>query len=423
MVSVRNSVWRALALAVLTFSWPLPASAQLTLEAAIRRGLEVAPEARAAEADVAARAGELKQAGAWPNPTVEVRADNKLGQEDGRGGTDLTQLVFSQPLPMRRLERERRVAEGRLASSEESRRFRLLQIEREVAETFFEVQLAQAKLALARQRQSEIYPDSASPPRGRDRLVRYLAPFDRARLTILREEANQAVAIAEREQAQALAALRTRLAFPPDSSAEVAPLILPSAPTGLEALTQAIENHPAVAAARRTHEAATAQIAAAQSQRLADPALNVFHERDVLNDARRNVTGVGISVQIPLWNANSGPVERARAEAIRAQAELDVQRRDVLMRLQRSYTELTRLQEQTGRVQENLIEPARKLHELARRSFNTGEVNVLALVDAANTYYDAQARYLELLRQAQIADAELRLAIGRSLIATSEEPR
>ncbi len=422
MVSDCNSVWRALVLAALSLPWSLAAAAEWTLEAAIRRGLEVAPEARAAEADVAVRAGELKQAGTWPNPTVEARADNRLGLEDRRGGTDLTQLVFSQPLPLRRLERERRVAEGRLASSEESRRFRLLQIERETAEAFFEVQLAQAKLNLARQRQSEVYPDTVSE-RGRDRLVRYLAPFDRARLTLLREETNQAVAIAEREQAQALAALRTRLALPPESSAEVAPLTLPSAPTGLEALTQALESHPAVAAARRAHEAATAQIAAAQSQRLADPALNLFHERDVLNDARRNVIGVGISVQIPLWSANTGPVDRARAEATRAQAELDAQRRDVLVRLQRSYVELTRLREQTGRVQENLIEPARKLHELARRSFNTGEVNVLALVDAANTYYDAQARYLELLRQAQIADAELRLATGRSLIASPEEQR
>lgn len=423
MVSVRNFASRALAVAALSLSLPLAAHAQWTLESAIHRGLDVAPEVRAAEADVAARAGELKQAGAWPNPTVELRADNKLGQEDGRGGTDVTQLVFSQPLPLRRLERERQAAQGRLASSEESRRFRRLQIEREVAEVFAEVQLAQAKLNLARQRQAEIYPDSTSTGRSRDRLVRYVTPFDRARLAILREEANQAVAIAEREYAQTLAALRARLALPDDSVIDIAPLTLSPAPAGLEMLIQELESHPAIAAARRAHEAATAQIAAAQAQRVADPALNVFRERDVLNDARRNVTGIGISMQIPLWNANTGPVDRARAEAARAQAELDAQRRDVLARLKKSHTELVRLREQAAQVQANLIEPARKFHELARRSFNTGEVNVLALIDATGTYYDAQARYLELLRQAQLADAELRLASGRSLVATSEGAR
>ncbi len=422
MVLARHVV-SSVAAATLCLSFAGAASAQWTLEAAIERALEVAPETRVADAEVAVRVGELKQAGAWPNPTVEVRADNKLGQEDERGGTDFTQLVFSQPLPWRRLGRERQVAEGRLASSEETRRFRRLQIEREVAEAFADVQLAQAKLDLARQRQAEIYPDTEPTGRGRDRLVRYLTPFDRARLAILREEANQAVTIAEREHTQALAALRVRLALPPEASLALTSLGLPSTPAAPESLRQEIENHPAIAAARRAHEAAIAQIDAARSQRLADPALNVVRERDVLNDSRRNITGIGISVQIPLWNANTGPVDRARAEAARAQAELDGQRRDVLARLQRSYADLTRLRDQAAQVQSNLIEPARKLNDLARRSFSTGEVNVLALVDATGTYYDARARYLELLRQAQLAAAELRLASGRSLAMSTEGPR
>jgi outer membrane protein TolC len=45
----------------------------------------------------------------------------------------------------------------------------------------------------------------------------------------------------------------------------------------------------------------------------------------------------------------------------------------------------------------------------------------LALVDASNTYFDAQARYLELLRDAWIEAAELRLAAGVSLLDSSLE--
>lgn len=421
MICVRDFLTCAALLTVFgLFLSPAPASAEWTLESAIRRALEVSPEVRVADADVAVRTGELTQAGAWPNPTVEARADNRLGQEDGRGGTDVTQLILSQPLPLRRLERERRAAEGRLASSQETRRLRLLQLEREIAEAFADAQLAEARLTLARRRQAEIYPDTTGDRR-RDRLVRYLAPFDRARLALLREEANQAVAIAERERAVAFATLRARLALAPDLPLDVAALTLPALPADPERLRTDIERHPAVAAASRAQEAAVAQVSAAQSQRLADPTFNLFRERDVLNDARRNVTGIGISVQVPLWNANTGPVERARAEVIRAQAELDVQRRDVSARLQRSYTELARVREQAARVQESLIEPARKLNELARRSFSTGEVNVLALVDATATYYDAQARSLELLRQAQVAEAELRLATGRSLVMPEDQ--
>jgi hypothetical protein len=50
-----------------------------TLEASIKRAAAVAPELRAAEADIASRTGNLTHADAWPNPTVSVRADEKLG--------------------------------------------------------------------------------------------------------------------------------------------------------------------------------------------------------------------------------------------------------------------------------------------------------------------------------------------------------
>ncbi len=56
-----------------------------TLESATRRAFEVAPELNAARAEIEARQGTYREAGAWPNPTIEASADNRLGQEDGRG--------------------------------------------------------------------------------------------------------------------------------------------------------------------------------------------------------------------------------------------------------------------------------------------------------------------------------------------------
>jgi outer membrane protein TolC len=77
---------------------------------------------------------------------------------------------------------------------------------------------------------------------------------------------------------------------------------------------------------------------------------------------------------------------------------------------------------QAERVRINLLKPAQRLDELARRSFAAGEANVLALIDAANSYFDAQAHYVELLVQAQEAAADLRFAAGQSLIAGEATP-
>ncbi|WP_172425926.1 TolC family protein [Sulfuricaulis limicola] len=393
-----------------------------SLESAIQRALEIAPEMRAAEADAQALQGELTQVGSWPNPTIDLRADDRLGQEDGRGGTDFTQLALSQPLPLRRVARERAVAESRLAGAEENRRLRRLELERATAQAFHDLQLAQARLdvAQARLKETEGYPGGAKG--ARDRLVRYLAPLERARLAILREETNQAVIAAEREREQALIAFRARLALPADAAAETTPFGEPPTPAALETLARNLDNHPALAAARKEYEAAEANIAAAQSQRFADPALNLFRERDILAGARRDVTGVGLSVQVPLWNTNPGIVDKARAEALGARTDYEITAREARVRLDQAYTELTRALVQVQRLRVSLLEPAQRLNDLARRSFAAGEASVLALIDAANSYFDAQTRYVELLARAQAAQAGLRLAAGQSLLSGEGRP-
>lgn len=387
-----------------------------TLEAATRRVLELAPERRAVDAGVAARQAELQQAGSWPNPNIELRADDKLGQEDGRGGTDLTRAGISQPLPFRRLARQRAAAEAVLQGSEAARRAQQLQLEQEAARVFATLQLAAARLTLARDRFRLALEYSNSTTGKRDPLVRYLNPLERRRLAILQEEAQQTVLASEREHDKALTGFRALLSLPPDAAVTLAPLTAPAAPAALEVLMPGLDAHPAVIAARQEVEAARAGIAVEESRRFTDPELGVFRERDYLSSARRDVTAVELSVQIPLWNLNRGPVDRAKAETVRAEANLSVSQRDARSRLQQSYIELTRLIQQAERMRTSLLEPAREVLDLTRRAFAAGEVNVLALVDANNTYFDSQTHYLDVLRDGALAAAGLRLAAGQSLL-------
>lgn len=426
--SAVTQAYRRLSASLLLMFLPLMAAAQgdvWTLESAIQRVVEIAPEMRAADAEVAAREGELTQAGSFPNPSIEARADDKLGLEDGRGGTDLTQLALSQPLPLRRLSRQRAAAEASLESARANRRHQRLLLEREVARAFHALQLTAAKRRLAEERlQLQLiaeYPSSARRKTA-DRLVRYLSPLERRRLAVLREEANQAVLAAEREQQQTAIEFRALLALPADAQPEPAELNAPMAPAELEVLARDLDSHPALMAARQELEAARAGIDVAKSQRFADPALNLFRERDFLNDARRNVTGIGVSVQVPLWNANRGPVDKAKADAAGVQARLDAASRDARSRLAQAHAQLARLLNQTERLRTNLLDPAREVFDLTRRGFAAGESNILALVDANSTYFDARARYLELLQESALAAADLRLALGRSVLNPEAQP-
>ncbi len=393
-----------------------------TMEKVVQRTMEVAPEMRSSEAEIAARVGELAQAGAWPNPTVDLRVDDRLGREDGRGGVDLTQIALSQPLPMRRLARQRTAAGANLESARENRRYQRLLLERESSRVFQALQFAEARVGLARSRLdlAESYGRPKPGGKTRDPLVRYLTPLERIRLDVLRGESEQTVMAAEKDYQKALAEFRSLLALPADAAVHATQLELAAPPSELAGLEQNFDSQPLLVAARREVEAAQAGVAVAESQRFADPSLNLFFERDFLNGERRNVAGVGVSFQIPLWNLNSGPVAKARAEVLRAQAQLGLRQRDTLTRLRQSHAELARLIEQAQRTRTNLLEPAQQVFELTRRGFTSGELSLLALVDAINAHFDAQARYLELLKETQVASAELRLAAGISLLKERE---
>jgi cobalt-zinc-cadmium efflux system outer membrane protein len=414
-----------LALATMMVAWPaLPATAAggWTLESVTRHVLELAPERRAAEADVATREAELRQAGSWPNPSIDLRADDKLGLEDGRGGSDLTRLGLSQPLPLRRLTRQRSAAEAALRGTEANRRLQQLQIEQETARVFSALQFTASRLKLAQDRLTLAQAYANGVAGKRDPLVRYLSPLERRRLVILHEEAQQAVLTSERDHDKALTGFRSLLGLPLDTAVTLAPIESPAAPPILAELERGLEAHPALVAARQEVESARAGIAVAESQRFADPELGIFRERDFLNGARRDVTVVELSVQIPFWNLNRGPVDKAKAEALRAQANLAVLQRDAASRLRQSYIELTRLIEQVERMRAHLLDPAREVLDLTRRAFAAGEANILGLVDANNTWFEAQARYLDTLKDGALAAAGLRLAAGQSVVTGEVSP-
>ena len=123
-----------------------------TLEASIKRATTVAPELRAAEAEIAARTGNLTQAEAWPNPSITLRADEKLGIEDGRGGYNLNQVTVTQALPINRLDHQRRAAEAELEAARASQHYQRLLLETRTAQAFHTLQQAAERQLLAQER-------------------------------------------------------------------------------------------------------------------------------------------------------------------------------------------------------------------------------------------------------------------------------
>lgn len=365
-------------------------STMWTLAASLRRAIEIAPEVRIANAEVAVRASELRGAGLWPVPTVDFRADQKLALEKGGNGLNLRYVALSQALPLSRLPYQQRAAESQLEGERENWRYQHLLIEYQAAQTYHHLQLALARYALALERRDMIKEIVTR----RDALVRYLAPAERVRLGILREQAEQAIAGNEGELTEIKGHLRKLLLLPVEGDLQLSPLLPAVAPAAFESLLARLDKHPGVAALRFQQEGAQTNVAVARAQRYADPVISVFGERDFIGGSERNYAGIALSIPLPLRGANNSAISKAAAESEAARARYDLRVRDLEANLYKSHLHLNHLIEQAEHHRNKVLEPGARLFALIRKSFAAGEANVLVLVDAYDNYFNARSRYL-----------------------------
>ena len=407
-----------------TLPWLAVAQAQLetvlTLEDSIRQVIEIAPETRGSLARVSARQGALQQAGAWPNPQIELRSDDKIGKDDGTGGSELTLFSFSQPLPLSgRLGDQKAIARAKLQAAYAEHRYQRLQLESQVAQRYHTLQLATDRLRLAQQRLQ--LADELQEAGQRREQAGELSRLERLRLDLIRESAQQILDKTEGETNEALSRFRAYLGL----TSEVTPSLTPLKPLGsipvLAQLQTELPKHAALLAARHRLEAAQSGVSLARASRLPDPTLRLFRERDFLNGRQQDVTGITLSVSVPLWDRKAGRQSEARALVIFEQSKLQVLQRDLSSRLQQSYLHLKHLIEQGKHFQVRVFEPAQQVFDLTRKAYASGEVEILSLIDANNTYFDARERYLELLQEAWLEAAEVRLAAGLALVNTEQD--
>lgn len=393
----------------------------LTLEKSIRRIAEIAPEMKAADAEIGNQQGKWELADAWPNPSVSIQVDDNLSREVGGRGYDVTELAISQPLPLGRLAYQRQQAEAGIASAEAQRNHQQLMLEYKVAQHFHTLQLKEAMLQLAKKRlqQASHYQSGSRKHHSGDPLIRYLTPLETMRLDIVLQAAKQSVEVAEGEFNDTATSFKALLGIPIDGQLRLMPLKPVPTPEGFDILENSVQSHPALEADKQAIASSEAGVDVARWQRFADPTLTLFRRNAFLANRRQPNTGIMLSVQVPFWNQNNGGVTQARHAVRQAQAVLDINRRELQSNLHRSYSHLGHLIKQAEHYRTKLLQPAQQVFKLTRKGFDAGELNILTLIDANNTYFDAQARYLTLLQEGWLELAVVRRSAGLSLLASN----
>jgi len=395
-----------------------------------------------AEATVEGAEGDLRAAGAIPNPVLGLSGNHTFTYQPGTAadcaaggatcsvngfGIDLgDQAALSDSLSGKRGLRMR-VARAALAASRQGRLDAVRTLEFQVKQQYIQATLAQDQLDFA-----------LEVARGSTRIfdlthIRYqkgaISEADEARVEAAKLEADQAVSTAR----QALEAAKLGLAFllgvrgklPRFEVAADLPTYLVPAPlaaaTAEGLLRQALEHRPDLEGQRRQVERAEGSVALARRQRIPDLALDVNYQQQGHGGIGTNAPltpptlTIGVSAPLPLLYQQQGEIRKAQADF----KSEDVQRArleaQVTSEVGAAFSSFVTSKELVERMQSRLLERARRARDLVEIQYLRGAASLLEFLDAERTYIGTNLEYLNDLSTYWIAVFRLEQAVGIEL--------
>lgn len=176
-------------------------------------------------------------------------------------------------------------------------------------------------------------------------------------------------------------------------------------------LADALQSHPLIGRSESELAFARSQLGMARSLIIPDPRISGFRAEEL--DGR--ISGVGISIEIPLWNQNAKEVMRTRSIADMKTYELEMTRLDLSTEIAVRMGNLELSTERIEIFQEGLLNQAEVSLQLSETSYRQGEISLLEYLDAQRTYYSILNDYQESLYNWNLDRAALQKAVGEDI--------
>lgn len=400
----------ALGFCTLSPSWaqspePVPGP-PLTLPQALARAMSSNAELAVLSREVEAAEGPVLQGAARPNPELSFLL------EDTRRSTRTTTVQVNQALELGNqraarivaAERARDIAAAELAAKRAD-------VQAAVAASFYEVLLAQERLALSRG--AVDLARRASEVAGKRVQAGKISPVEETKA--LTAEAGARLDAAQADAELTLSRLRLAASWgstTPDFgptvrlTASAEPPVVPTADT----LARRLEASPALARARLEVQRRQAISELARAQQTPDLTVSVGVKRDA--ELRLTQAVMGLSMPLPVFDRNQGNLlealrreDKARDELLAAEIALRTSVLQGASRLAAASAEVTMLRD-------TVLPGAQSAYDAATKGFELGKFNFLDVLDAQRTLFQAQANHLRARGDALRAAVEVDRLLG-----------
>ena len=378
----------------------------ITLEDATAKAINAAPRLKASEAGLEAAKGLREQAGYWPNPRIGIEAEDVggSGQFSGISGAEITYGVTQQiEIGGKRSSRVAAAEQG-VALSQLDIDIERLNLMRDVHVAYADAVAAQETLRLAEERK-ELAQQLHRTVKKRVQAARE-PEIQQSKASIGVSTANFNLSRAEREFQHTKHVLSSLWAGHEDNfhlaDEHFYELQPPPAEHEVETL---LEKTPDVKRWDVEHQRRTSLIDVEESQAIPDPEVAVG-VRDLRGEGEQAFM-VGLSIPIPVFNANQGNIAKARSDALQVEsqghhAELTL-RNEVFQHLE----DLINAYEQANSLKGDIIPSAEKAFRLSREGYQAGSFPYIEVLDAQRTLFEVKEQYVEALRAYHIASANV----------------
>ena len=148
-------------------------------------------------------------------------------------------------------------------------------------------------------------------------------------------------------------------------------------------LSKALVSHPLIKGKEKDLEFAESQLKYVKWQRLPDFELSGFINEELHGKNK----GIGVSLDIPLWNFKSKDIAQAESLLEKQSQELRALKMDIATEVKSRLNE-QRLSEQTlALYHEGLLKQAEESLKISEESYKHGEISLLDYLDSQRTYY------------------------------------
>jgi len=388
------------------------ANKKISLEEAINIAIEKNPQLQSTRDQVDAAVGSLRQSRLYPNPVLELLAEeiptNEVGLNQSQNLVGITQPIITggkRGLGIK-------VSEKSKEKDEFERDAVLLAVIADTKKAFYKVVADQEGYAIAK-KVEEIAKGIYESEKVR---------FDAGEVAItnvLRAEvelskARNLVSNAEGNLQNSIKELQTVMGTPEETvNGVMGKLLTKPGELSLHELELNMKsNQPFLKASKKNIEIAETQLTLGKRQAIPDINVSAGYKR--LTQENVDTVQMGIEIPAPFFNRNQGNIQKGKALSRKAKSENLSVYNDLLFQLKKNFNSYNVERKRVIEYRDKILPKAEESLKLITRGYREGEFDYIDLLDAQRTWAETRISYIESLKTLNLLIADIeRLAVTK----------